>query len=873
MLVLPPRALHWSPDTDEPSFVSSIASISSSDEVKRDLNTLASVRRSLLTGSDVEASIQRLQEYHALLIGCEDRGVPLVGEDGPESRWESYMEVGRVFSRRGIRHERASILHNLASALSVAASAAATVSGGSESSSRYLQEAAGIMRYLRSLEFLSAGESPPGVDLSPTAMEFHEKVLLGQAQGILYRRAAQGETGASPNVLAKAARGTAALYEHAGRHASAPPLSNSLSGAWRTCISANVFWYKSMAEYWTVLEVAQNVGEGLCRLRMAEAMIEQGIVAMKRVTSDEGVWADAARSEMEGWKQTILSRRSDLEVQAAGIPAVRPTDLKPIKAALLVKPIPPSDALFKYPSTFLPGLLPHSSRVAYNSFLSSTDELLAQCKTEAAAAQDVARSALREMHLPASLEYMAGGGGVPAGLWNKIAALQRDPEFCRLGQGGNQEAASAAASRLHGITAACTQILEEDAQFKLLHSAYMPPPGSTARVKQIASELQRLKGTLDRARQADMVVYNRIVGADGTEARSWLMKFRAELDSHVLPSGTITEEDRKKMDFKTLKSLLLQMNNLIKKREKVISDFPMRRDELELSSKFSNVDHTKLEQSTNNDSDIINRAMASMATVRGEIRDSISQQRILLDKIRNENHVFQQFRQRNPAIHAQAEAFCNKLERAIQLVSSIIRGVRDGSAFYERLSLQLDGHSKVVSAASAAHMQVRTDHEDAIVNQSVRENQERIDADVAVRMAEEMVRERKVLQPRAIRDRRDVNPDEGYVPPSLPGLLGSRGDGDTNIGSGGNVEEEIAPLVAPTPASFPMGRPRVPMEGFGSDSLPPPSSSRITAVTAPEDALVASIAEMGFEVNVVKSALIRHGNNRDEAINDLLGSN
>mmetsp|Transcript_22369 Transcript_22369/g.51254 ORF Transcript_22369/g.51254 Transcript_22369/m.51254 type:complete len:104 (-) Transcript_22369:122-433(-) len=65
MLVLPPRALHWSPDTDEPSFVSSIASISSSDEVKRDLNTLASVRRSLLTGSDVEASIQRLQEYHA----------------------------------------------------------------------------------------------------------------------------------------------------------------------------------------------------------------------------------------------------------------------------------------------------------------------------------------------------------------------------------------------------------------------------------------------------------------------------------------------------------------------------------------------------------------------------------------------------------------------------------------------------------------------------------------------------------------------------------------------------------------------------------------------------------------------------------------
>eukprot|EP00588_Corethron_pennatum_P015020 CAMPEP_0194281518 /NCGR_PEP_ID=MMETSP0169-20130528/20838_1 /TAXON_ID=218684 /ORGANISM="Corethron pennatum, Strain L29A3" /LENGTH=849 /DNA_ID=CAMNT_0039026591 /DNA_START=83 /DNA_END=2632 /DNA_ORIENTATION=+ len=849
MIVLPPRILHLSDD-----FLSTVtkwAAVLDTADVERDLALLSGVRQRVT--DDVTGA---LQEYHGLLVGLEDRG-SLLTNGGVECCWESALEPGRLASRTGTRIERAFVLYSIAARLSLEASRETAA----DVRAMRLQGGAGVIKYLKEMVIYAEGFPPSDVDISPAALEFYEKILLGQAQGALYGRAA-AKGGAGPTVLAKAARGTAVLYEHASRASAGPTLSALLPDAWKFEAQGCAFWYRAMAEYWmssTVGEAA--VMEALCRIKMAEAMVEQGIVAIRRLPED-GTAAvtveQPIRVRMEKWKDTIVHRRGVLESKAAegGAPPVKPTDLKPIKAALLVKPAPIPDSLFAYPSSFFLGMLPSDVWPAYSSFVSSSDSLLDRCTGESRSADEEARAALREMKLPAALEHMAGGGGIPSGLWDRIAQIQKDPTFVSLGQGGNQVVAGAAARRITDLITRAEAILDSDVRFSLLHDTFRAPDGSAGRLRKLVVELERMQATLARAREADMVVYNKIMGAEMSEARGWLMKGKTELDGQV-PVGTVTEEDRAKMDVRKLKTLLLQLNNLIKNREKVLLEFPKRlkMNRAKLMSELSGIDNVKLEQLSEPHEDIINRAMSSVANVRGEIRSSIVSQEDLLNQIRSENQIFQIIRMRNPAASAQAESFCSKLEAGIQIVLSTLRDVKRGSTFYQGLSTQIDAHEAALSSVESMHLQFRTDFEDAVVGRTNRAAQERVDADVAVRVVAEMVRERKVRAPRAIRDRSEVAPDEGYVPPTLPGA------------GGGPPPPNFEPALLPPVGGIGPGT--RPLPGFGNS---PADLTHMVSEVKLSDAQVARMMEMGFELEAVKGALQRHNNNEELALNDLLMS-
>jgi len=210
--------------------------------------------------------------YYALATHAEHhfRTVDLKNEAKVVFRWYDTFSTRRFVDQPDWAFERASVLFNVAGALSYLATSQER--GDPEQiklACRYFQEASGVINELRKIAS-SASWLSFTPDMTDDFLEALSCIMLAQAQKCFYEKAVAD--GRSHAIVAKLAAECAALYQDAGLKLKAPLLQEAISSEWLAVVDWNRALFDGVQNYYAATALGEAGEYGACVSRLTHAV-------------------------------------------------------------------------------------------------------------------------------------------------------------------------------------------------------------------------------------------------------------------------------------------------------------------------------------------------------------------------------------------------------------------------------------------------------------------------------------------------------------------------------------------------------------------------------------------------------------------------
>ena len=237
-----------------------------------------------------DGMLRDCQDYHATLLEFEKRGFPTGGDDtdnGIALTWRGAF--GTANQEQETHHtllwDRACTLWNIAALKSASAAfncGDQTTKEGLKSAISYLQQAASHLSLCRQIMEFSQDEYVSTVDLSKPMLQFWEKIMLAQAQTLIYKMANLGGSSVrNHTTLAYLIQGAAPLYNDALTIAQDPRLQSEVPNIpcqqWAFLCKAQSLMCQSRAYFHMSIELRLSKtahGREIARLRQTIACLD-----------------------------------------------------------------------------------------------------------------------------------------------------------------------------------------------------------------------------------------------------------------------------------------------------------------------------------------------------------------------------------------------------------------------------------------------------------------------------------------------------------------------------------------------------------------------------------------------------------------------
>eukprot|EP00192_Tetraselmis_astigmatica_P021564 CAMPEP_0117665820 /NCGR_PEP_ID=MMETSP0804-20121206/10026_1 /TAXON_ID=1074897 /ORGANISM="Tetraselmis astigmatica, Strain CCMP880" /LENGTH=299 /DNA_ID=CAMNT_0005473283 /DNA_START=175 /DNA_END=1071 /DNA_ORIENTATION=+ len=189
--------------------------------------------------------------------------------------WYDAFKPTKKTSQSNLHFEKAAVMFNIAAVLSqVAISADRSDPQGVKDACKYFQECAGALNYLKEHVCMKV-EHPRPIDLTPDCASMLEKLMLAQAQEIIFEKAIADNK--SHGVTAKLGKQTAILYEEVFRALSSNgALVPHFDKSWTSHTQGKSQYYDVQASYRQAIGHAEKdeIGLAIAFMRQAIRLIE-----------------------------------------------------------------------------------------------------------------------------------------------------------------------------------------------------------------------------------------------------------------------------------------------------------------------------------------------------------------------------------------------------------------------------------------------------------------------------------------------------------------------------------------------------------------------------------------------------------------------
>jgi programmed cell death 6-interacting protein len=690
-----------------------------------------------------------LHKYHAALLTCESRGFPLVDTPSLHSlslTWNCALTDTHACTRKNLRYDRLGVLWNAAA---VECHLAAVQERGTETGLKLacngFQVSAGMFTALKAL--LTDASNPN--NNYPTTLDFHAdtldmvvSIMLAQAQACVYEKAVASRRdggGVKPGVLSKIASSCNQFYTSALLKAMAPALSSKLDSSRANHLNSRKLTYAGASEYWEAVslqEAASQSGRGygleISRLVSAENFCEQSLLFGKKIGLDVAA-SEQLLQLIQQRKETAVDDNNKIYMEI--VPNVN--QLTTIKPATLVKALPLPETMTKLSESdgmqFLKDILPKEARNARDKLEKRMLEIVDESISKVGNASDAARSALKRINLPMSIEANNAGDTIPDTTWQVVTKAQSKNPGALLSSSlsstdGNSQKVS---KLLAAAESALNQQLGTDNAFKASNPGYASRVSLVEQQNEYRKDIDYYKEMLWKADKSDEVVRQNLQSDATRNAIVMLGKSRLDFDKEMpkrdAASGPSTTPA---IDTTLLSTKLRDLSMLMSVRDAALSHLIQSTKAVDFLSVLGELSDSK------DYNKIADDEMSKFDEVRIDIDNNIEEQTGLLRIIFEENAKFVAARSVD-AVTQQREAYFLKVENAVATFESLHKQVAEGRAFYESIMKRVEELSQT---CLDQHVMVGVMHSDWLEEQQSRNrtiSQEASDAEFAARLANE----------------------------------------------------------------------------------------------------------------------------------------
>jgi len=319
------------------------------------------------------------QDYHATLLEFEKRGFPTGGDDtdnGIALTWRGAFGTKQQETHHTLLWDRACTLWNVAALKSASAALILNCSDQTQTTKEefksaisHLQQSASHLSLCRQLMEFSQDEYVSTVDLSKPMLQLWEKIMLAQAQTLIYKMANLGGSSVrNHTTLAYLIQGAAPLYNEALKIAQDPRLQSEVPAPcteWAAHCKAQSLVCQARAYFHMSIELRLSKsahGKEIARLHQTISTLDEVLNFCKssqvlreanRIFNNSTMtpMAEAAATiqpEAEGLKRLAADRlkAAELDNQSIYLEDIpKPDQLQEIRAQTMVKmdlPLPES---------------------------------------------------------------------------------------------------------------------------------------------------------------------------------------------------------------------------------------------------------------------------------------------------------------------------------------------------------------------------------------------------------------------------------------------------------------------------------------------------------------------------------------------------
>jgi programmed cell death 6-interacting protein len=647
-----------------------------------------------------DSSRKLLYKYYQQLIYAEKRFPVSETKIKLSFTWFDAFKPSRKIVMYSLAYEQASILFNAAALESHAGVQQDRSNGeGLVAACAHFKKAAGIFLHLKENV---CGKLMGNLtsDLTGDGLNLLKHVMLAQAQACYYEKAVKDKM--KNAIIAKLAAQASEFYNQSLEASRTPTLVATMDKSWGYHLEFQVHCFNAASQYWQSIfskaeaeKVGTGYGEEIARLVLAEASCAQAIGIVKKGSLPSQIQETVVQLQALVLKNKTAAVKDNNTIYMEQIPT--PEKLAQIAKASLVQPSPMPDTSESAGEDLFKELIPMEIHLAASMYSDRTTELRKAYAERVQKNNDLVRSRLASIGLPASIEAHENGTGLPTGVWHKVRACQD--------RGGQQKLRDVVLQN-HSSNAGCYEVLgaiekqlaeeeTEDCACRTQYGSNWERPASSQLNDSFRGKIDQFYSLLKEAKASDVSVDQKLNVHEGGLGE--LALSRHELDASI-PENS---ESSSPVDTSTLSQLLVQMGNIIGGRDEALKQLTAeigREHILSVLMKSAGVLEDEQEA-------IFSRELAKFAPLQQKIDEAVSKQTPLMDRVLAANAEFDEARGANEAIK-QRQAIIERLEDAVATFDELYTNMSEGNQFYSDLATRVRTMSQeVVDHCSARSMQ------------------------------------------------------------------------------------------------------------------------------------------------------------------------
>jgi BRO1-like domain/ALIX V-shaped domain binding to HIV/UBA/TS-N domain len=484
-------------------------------------------------------------------------------------------------------------------------------------------------------------------------------------------------------------------------------------------------------------------------------------------------------------------------------------------------------------------------------FRSKAQNVIVQTEQLTDQQTESARSQLAIWHLPHSItayQQEHNGGGIPEDLWNRVAYVQEHHILDQLSRDmwSIRARSDTCRSLVQQIDDVLTKDLQVDAAFRQVHGNFEGHDVQEIQ-KMFRQALHNYKLLLDSAHESDISLLERCE-LFTTDPKFRLLKLpKSQLDRMFPPVASAENVDVKHntYDITMLSNCLIDLSTLINDRDNIMHRLKEHRKTYNIGKDLANMGpHTPEDICTH----LVDLALETLQPLVHEISLNLEKQAKLLSRIETENEQFvkardfQLKRRLNPPATTASSKLVGggaivKIHDSLEEIELFSNHVKEGTGFYDIIIPKLNKLQRQVEEVSSRLARERMDYETSSSRLQHRYDSETISDD---------------------RSDRFTRRGEGHPIMDLPySNLQQSSRRQTRPSIQSNGSSDRLQYLQPRREDMDISRPS------GQTDRP---EVRV------DDEKLANLVGMDFDPSKVVAALMRHNNDFELALNDLLSN-
>jgi len=671
----------WEVDLVKPlkTFIENTYSTISPEDYSQALTDFNKLRNTTISKSvdKHESALEVLYRYYDQLCVVETKFPIAENQVRINFKWQDAFDKETLFSGKRTltissgSFERVCILFNIAALQSQIAEAQNHSSDdGLKLSAKLFQQSSGVLSHLKEI-VLSCVHADPTPDLHPDTLNALGALMLAQAQDCIVRKAMNDKM--KPVMVAKLAMQCSDLYADALKLLQLETIKSLWPKDWVNAAAGKQAAQHAIAEFYQSMlaKDGKEFGEEIARLRHAKEL-------MSAAESRGG-----ATFLFGDIQKRIVRALQDAEkdndfIYHARVPEV--TSLTQITKAVVAKSTPLTTPMYPQFKDLFERVVPLAVQQAMTMFENRKAEIINMEVGRLREATTLLNSVLASLNLPAAIEDLSGGGGVPQSVLEKAANVRGMGGFSCLTQLINDLPALLIRNK-EILDESMRQLDEEqqsDQQLRGQFGEHWSRTPSERLTESIRSEGARYRQIIDNAVNADGIVRERYTQhKDGIELLS-----RSDRDlENAIPSSKPTASLQGLPAVAELRQLMQQVETIKTERDRI--EEQIKNATFDMAPKF--VRALKEEGSIDEERISTEQLSEKYSRLREQVSESVQQQESVLGRVQTANMEFLQAAGQSQSAAVRDQKL-KELAAAYDSFTELKNNLEEGTKFYNDLT-------------------------------------------------------------------------------------------------------------------------------------------------------------------------------------------